>query len=352
MKFAYTLLLISCLSVIASGFLKDIPIFLNSEGKVDENDYKAKYPTWTDSGKKATAELATFLAGLATKYKDASYCAVAPMKSMGSLLRKLSSDRFKVVTKLNKKYRNFEEVTDLVRSSFIVNDITKVGAVIADLKAHYPKNIKEVNRFEDKNAHYKDANLVFLSTFTVPKTKEFTENYETDKDHKLPMEIQVHLCGNFLAKGFAHATYEVTRLAALITKQVVKTFSEALNDMGDKDGKAFAEVVADTLKLCDMMKDTKAKEDLQQWNTDRDSKLKSQEVITSLTALGKQIYAIASKNEIQADCKKALDAIIDNKKCSYDETKFKVAAETFIRDVIGVNVSKEAETKPKAAAKQ
>jgi len=351
MKFAYTLLLISCLSVIASGFLKDIPIFLTSEGKVDEGEYKAKYATWKVPGEKATSELTTFLAGLVGKYKDASYCTVAPMKSLNSLQRKLSSDRFKTKTKLNKKYKNFEEVTDLVRSSFVVTDITKVDSVIADLKAHYPENRKEVNRFKDEKASYKDANLVFNSALTVPTVKEYTENYETNKDFKLPMEVQVHLCGNFLAKGFAHATYEISRLAALITKELVKTFDVALKDSGDEQGTEFAKVVEETLKLCDYMKDAKAKEDLTQWNKDRNNKLKAQSLITSLDALGGKVYALSSKIESQADCKKALDAIVDNKKCSYDEKKFKAAAEAFIKDVLGPKVAASTESKTAAAPK-
>lgn len=147
------------------------------------------------------------------------------------------------------------------------------------------------------------------------------------------MEIQMHLCGFFVAKTFGHAIYEVMRLIKNISDKL--SFSKILKDANDLDGFNFKENIQKIrnlltiMKSPELIKEFKTKYDI--WNDNKDDKINAAQLRLVLYQVSKNLYSKAGESNHRL-CLQGLKEILDPKNCEIrDKMKKREFEKKFIK---------------------
>jgi ppGpp synthetase/RelA/SpoT-type nucleotidyltranferase len=170
--------------------------------------------------KELRKELSSATQNLQNKGKK-SWCIVAPPKSLGSLNRKITMELSDV--SVNEGVgKDFEEITDLVRCSFVIQSIDDVNSIRDHLTKIYGPPVKIRDNFANpKSSGYRDQNLIFkASKYTIPRDQTIQQNKNLTKHYEFNFEVQIHLCNIFFVKQIEHSFYEAIRLLEKLSNDI------------------------------------------------------------------------------------------------------------------------------------
>ena len=194
----------------------------------NENDYEKYQPT----AQSLSDELRTFLKGLVTEFGK-SWCMVAPPKAKPSLVRKINLD----IPGDAKGRKDFEQVTDFARSSFVIQDKDQLDKLFQKISQKYGQPKSDKNNFvKPKPSGYMDRNLVFESqSHKIARDANLPENKGKDANYFLQFEVQLHLCNIMLVKEIEHLFYEMIRLLEKVS--ATQKWSSVLSQANSNDDK-------------------------------------------------------------------------------------------------------------------
>ena len=296
--------------------------------KWNENNYD-QYKIVAD---KVTHEIRETLSSLAqelTKENKLSWCIVSSPKGKSSLIRKINLE---IPYNSNGK-KDFELVTDLARSSFVVTDLNDIERVYQNLISKYGNPKKDKDKFlKPSESGYRDRNLIFESKIgTITRDRNYPENKDLPVNYHLKFELQIHLCNIILAKEPDHLFYEITRI---LEKVGPISFNKVLSD-SQTTVESFESLVKEANKLgkeiCD--KDYEpvlnAHDD---WKKDRDNLAKITKFIHEIRNFTRDIYTKAM-NDYQKEKRTCVMKSISNKDCKVDPIQLRNEGTSYLKRI-------------------
>jgi len=140
-----------------------------------------------------------------------AWCIIAPIKDLNRLNAKIETQpkRFK-----NKNGEvDFENVTDLARSTFLVENLDEVYKVKDDLIRHFGEPTVLKDNYKNNKSGYRDLNVIFHSKKVfLERDLSRDDNNGLSPKYGLKFEVQINTCNMFLAKEIAHKIYEQVRV--------------------------------------------------------------------------------------------------------------------------------------------
>lgn len=224
------------------------PIASDSEGGVDVNDLRQAYDTLKSAAETTIYKLKTKLNKLTKQedFKKSAVCLVVPLKDFDSLKRKLNSET-KLQDYKGKKVYVLDAITDLIRSSVIFEDESNVHMTqfMLGMSKLYSNAIDIKNKFYFPQENgYKNIHNIYNSTESL--------TINGDK-YEIPIEVQIHSCGIFLANKSIHIFYEVKRIMKLF-KVSSNDFENALKN-AKTTKESFDEIINKAKILLKLLKD-------------------------------------------------------------------------------------------------
>lgn len=304
-----------------------IPIRINFDKKIDHEDYMKFYVKSVNKFNEADSKLTSLLYNSIAERKDAA-CIAAPIKSPESLERKIST-QFHPNIAGSRKYYDFEEITDIIRASIVFKSESAIYEYLNIFKDKVNKDFKFKDRLKDRKVHqYRDINISLQSDVTLPRDKGLNTSSLESTQFKIPMEVQLHLCGIFLANKILHFTYEARRLLRFYDGNL-----NAMLEITETSKNEFNEILKKNYKLAEIIGDNALKKALLEFSEEL-TQNKVKNLMNQLLVIDNIINEAASKPEVQAKCFELLSQAMDNpKSCSAGKDKLIVASKAFLKEI-------------------
>ena len=305
----------------------DIPISVDQNNlNTEPIEFDHKYLIFSRVGMRLKDQLIKIFSKFVNQNTLAnSYCLVPPIKQPGSLKRKMDLE-LKLKKKSGYLYKDFEDVKDFVRSSLIFSSKDEILQASYYLEDRFGKILKKDDTFDVEKSPlgkgktgYRDLSYNFLlneTIFALSINKSVSEKEEVGP-YYMKFEVQLHLCGIFLAKQIGHHIYEMTRILSQISGE--HNFESLIPQ--EKEG-SFLKIFDHIQKILPENEESASIIDsFDLWNLEKNNPNLIKHFLDKLKKLSLEIYNTAIEAD-QTLCIEQLGEIINNKKC-----EFRVSAE-------------------------
>ena len=324
MKIVLKNLIFIIILIIVTSFslqIQDIPISLNPDFSINSTDFIHKYRVFILVGNRlknrVTSTLSTFLH---KNYQQNAFCLVPSIKQYSSLKRKIDFE-LKLKKYSSFFYKDFEDVKDFVRSSLIFSSKSDIFAASKKLESIFGKYTKKDDSFDEEKSPlgkgktgYRDLSYNFVIKelpFAIRINKTISERGHPDP-YYMKFELQLHICGIFLAKQIGHPIYELTRILSQITDLI--HFGMIIPEQNQDD---FYEIFDKIKEILPGNQESDALiKSFEVWKEEKNEQKLIKDLLDRLKSLSIEIYTKALETN-QGDCIKSLKELLLNESCKF-----------------------------------
>lgn len=337
MKFLFIFILL--FSTIFSFKIKDIPLTMGPDRLIIPSDFDSKYPSFALVGENLRNRLLSNLSSLIKqKFPNSAFCLIPRIKLPFSLKRKMDLE-LKTKDFFGYLYKDFEDVKDFVRSSLIFSSKDEISEASGEIEDFFGEVLKKDNSFDIRTSPlgkagtgYRDLSYNFAikeDAFSLRINKTISPSNESDP-YYMRFEVQVHLCGIFLAKQIGHLIYEMTRVLNLIT--IDNKFGKIIPDVHENE---FLEIFEKIRRILPYDEESrKLIKVFEQWKNNKDDQNSIKDLVNKLNELSGKVYSRALQGD-QGKCRENLKEIISNERCELrSEEELEKVSSSFVRELL------------------
>lgn len=302
---------------------QQIPVSIDEDHYTLGDEFRSKYGLFSLVGERLKTKLTNILSTIITQnFPESGFCLVPPVKQPFSLKRKMDLE---ITAKEHNGYlyKDFEDVKDFVRSSLIFSSLDDVYEAAKSMESIFGEILKKDDTFDKIRSPfgkgktgYRDLSYNFnikQSKFGMKPNETMTERGRTNY-YYMRFEVQLHVCGIFLAKQIGHSIYELTRVISQINEknEFDKIVPEFLRE-------GFYGLF---LKVKEILPNNKESqmliESFDDWKANKNDGGLVRDLVNNLKELSKAIYDNALQTD-QNKCVNALKEAITNDSCTFND---------------------------------
>jgi len=314
-------LFISFLLIIPSlsFHLKQIPVSVDKDQFTISDEFRSKYQEFAIVGELLKSRLISSLSSIInSNFPDNGFCLVPPVKQPASLRRKMDLE-FQAKKQNSYVYKDFEDVKDFVRSSVIFSSMDEIYQASEYMEAIFGEVLKKDDTFNKDRSPFGKGRTGYRDlsyNFAIQEPKYAIKPNKTlankEDFYYLRFEVQVHICGIFLAKQIGHLIYELTRVIGQISDK---------NDFNKIVDENHREEFYDLFyKIKEILPESKDSENLietfEEWKADKQDKGLIKDFLDKMKEFSNKIYNSAMESD-QSECINALKEAIINDSCEF-----------------------------------